>query len=184
MDDSFAFRTTAPPLRRRIDRRLVKAGIGAGVVLLVVGWFASWVIASERRSFSDLPPAVIPSQEAGAEAAQDPATRQDADEALRIAFATARAASIDGRTFVDAGPARLTELQPSYSYVDGPSTMPRIVSVATSHEVWAAAVMAPDGTCLWIRATLAGEVTRLAGDVTGIAGECTGSAALRSDGRR
>jgi hypothetical protein len=182
MDDSFAFRTTEP-VRRQVDRRLVKAAIGAVVLLGVVGSFANWVIASERRSLSG-PPAVVSAPEAASVAPDPGATSADAHEALRDAFAAARAASIDGRTFVDAGPARLTQLEPGYSYVDGPSTMPRIVSVATSHEIWAAAVMSPDGTCLWIRATLSGDVTRLAGDVTGTTGaECTGSAALGSDGR-
>lgn len=181
MDDSFAFRTTAP-VRRQVDRRLVKAGIGAGLVLCVFAWFASWVIASERRSFSDRPPVAIPA--ADATAADLDAARQDAWDALEFAYVAAQDASIEGRTYVDAGPARLTELQPGFSFVDGPSTMPRIVSVASSHEVWAAAVMASDGTCLWIRATLAGEVTRLAGDVTKTTGgECTGSAALSSGGR-
>lgn len=177
MDDSFAFRTTAP-VRRQIDRRLVKAGIGTGVFLCLVAWFATWVIASERRSFADRPAPAVVAPVPPAEAGPDPdATLQDARDALQVAFVAARAASIEGRTFLDAGPARLTELQPGYSYVDGPSTMPRIVSVASRHDVWAAAVMAPDGTCLWIRATLGGEVAR----ATGV--ECTGSAALRSVGR-
>jgi hypothetical protein len=176
MDDSFAFRTTAPA-RRQADRRLVKVGIKVGIFLCLVAWFAGWVIASERKSLADRPASAAAAQAPAS--AQEPlpdpdATLQDARDALRIAFAAARAASIEGRTFLDAGPARLTELQPGYSYVDGPSTMPRIVSVASSHDVWAAAVMAPDGTCLWIRATLEGEVTR----ATGV--ECTGSAALRS----
>ena len=182
MDDSFAFRTTTP-VRRQVDRRLVKAGIGAGLVLFMFAWFASWVIASERRSFSDRPAAAVPAQETAADPDAEAAWR-DARDALEISFVAAQAASIEGRTYVDAGPARLTQLELGYSFVDGPSTMPQIVSVATSHEVWAAAVMASDGTCLWIRATLGGDVTRLAGDITRIAGgECTGSAALASDGR-
>jgi hypothetical protein len=177
MDDSFAFRTTVP-VRRQVDRRLVKGGIGVGVFLCVVAWFATWVIASERKSFADRPAPVAAAPAQSAETPPDPdATLQDARDALRNAFVAARAASIERRTFLDAGPARLTELQPGYSFVDGPSTMPRIVSVATTDEVWAAAVMAPDGTCLWVRATLAGEVTR----ATGV--ECTGSAALRSGSR-
>jgi hypothetical protein len=178
MDDSFAFRTTTP-VRRQVDRRLVKVGIKVGVFLSLVAWFAGWVIASERKSFADRPASAASAAPQAPAPAQEPlpdpdATLQDARDALRIAFAAARAASIEGRTFLDAGPSRLTELQPGYSYVVGPSTMPRIVSVASSHDVWAAAVMAPDGTCLWIRATLEGEVTR----ATGV--ECTGSAALRS----
>jgi hypothetical protein len=177
MDDSFAFRTTAP-VRRQIDRRLVKAGVKLGVVLCVVAWFASWVIASERRSFAARPATADAAPARVEEAAADPGTTlQDAREALRSAFMAARAVTTQRRTFLDAEPARLTELQPGYSFVDGPSTMPRIVSVEARDDVWAAAVMAPNGTCLWIRATLGGDVAR----ATGI--ECTGSAALRSAGR-
>src|ERR687892_1247148 len=115
MDDSFAFRSTTP-VRRQVDRRLVKAGIGAGVVLFVFAWFASWVIASERRSFSDRPAAAVPAPEP-APAAPDPdATRQEASDALEIALVAARAPSNGGRSFLDAGPASLTELQPGYVY--------------------------------------------------------------------
>jgi hypothetical protein len=177
MDDSFAFRTTVP-VRRQVDRRLVKGGIGVGVFLFAVAWFATWVIASERKSFADRPAPAMAAPAPAGEATPDPeATLQDARVALQIAWMAARAASTERRTFLDAGPARLTELQPGYSYVDGPSTMPRIVSVATRDDAWAAAVMAPDGTCLWIRATLGGDVAR----ATGVG--CTGSAALRSRGR-
>jgi hypothetical protein len=174
MDDSFVFRTTEP-VRRQLDRRLVKAGVRIGLVLAVFAWVANWVIASERRSFSDRPASAVPSPEHVTDDAD--ATLQEGRDALQHAFVAARAASKERRTFLDAGPARLTELQPGYSYVDGPSTMPRIVSVASSEEAWAAAVMASDGTCLWVRATASGDVTRTTGD------ECTGSAALASHGR-
>jgi hypothetical protein len=166
------------PVRRQVDRRLVKGGIGVGVFLFAAAWFAAWVIASERNSFAARPAPADATPALTAEAPPDlDATLQDSRDALRIAFVTARAASTERRTFLDAGPARLTELQPGYSYVDGPSTMPRIVSVASTNDIWAAAVMAPDGTCLWIRATMGGDVMRATGD------ECTGSAALRAGGR-
>jgi hypothetical protein len=174
MDDAFAFRTTVPA-RRQVDRRLVKAGVGAAVLLSLVGSFAGWVIASERRSFADRPATAVPGSEPAAVATDPDATGEDAQEALRVALVTARAATIGRQTFLDAGPGRLTELQPDYSYVDGPSTMSRIVSVAAGDQAWAAAVMAPDGTCLWIRATVDGDVTRTTG------AECTGAAALRSN---
>jgi hypothetical protein len=177
MDDSFAFRTTVP-VRRQVDRRLVKGGIGVGVILCVVAWFATWVITSERKSFADRSVPVPAAPRPAAEPSPDvDATLQDARDALRNALVAARAASTERRTFLDAGPDRLTELQPGYSFVDGPSTMPRIVSVASRDDAWAAAVMAPDGTCLWIRSTLGGDVVRATGN------ECTGAAALRSGGR-
>ena len=57
-------------------------------------------------------------------------------------------------TFLDAGPAQLSALQPGYTFVDGPSTMPTIVSVAAEQDVWAAAVLSPSGTCFWICARM------------------------------
>jgi hypothetical protein len=178
MDDSFAFRTTVPH-RRQVSPRLVKAAIGLGIFLLAIGVFARWVMASERRSFGarPVPATAVPLLEV--EVSADPAaTPADAREAVRIALTAARAAFTERRTFLDAEPARLSELQPGYSFVDGPSTMPKIVSVASTEGAWAAAVMAPDGTCLWIRATSGGDVVR------GVGTECTGTAALASLGHR
>jgi hypothetical protein len=71
-----------------------------------------------------------------------------------------------------ATPARLSELQPGYTYVDGPSTTPRIVSVATSDDVWAAVARSPEGGCLWILVWSAGDVTRGDGPA------CTGAETL------
>jgi hypothetical protein len=177
VDDSFAFRTTVP-VRRRVDRRLVKGGIGLGILLCLIAWFTTWVVASERRSFSERTAPAVEAPSPVVELPPDPsATAQDAREALRIALVAARAAYTERGTFLDAGPGGLTELQPGYSFVDGPSTMPRVVSVAGRDGVWAAAVMAPDGTCLWIRTTSAGDVARATGT------ECTGAAALASSGR-
>jgi hypothetical protein len=171
--DSFTFRTTLPS-RRRLDPRLVKAAILGALVVLGVGLFAMWVVASERASFTTgvhrVPPEV-PLSVPGTEA--DPAlTEADAEEATRVSLAAARAAFTEHRSFLDAGVAELSELEPGYTFVDGPSTTPRIVSVASTAGTWAAAVQGPSGICYWIRATGTGSVAH------GIGGECTGAAAL------
>jgi hypothetical protein len=174
MDDSFAFRTSVP-LRRRFDPRLVKAAIFGMLVVLGVGSFASWVVESERRSFAQTDPQVAPSEVTitGIDGTALPSsTDADAEKATGIALAAARAAFIGDRSFLDAGPARLSALQPGYSFVDGPSTTPRIVSVASTIDTWAAAVQGPSGICYWIRVTGTGDVTR------GFGSECTGAAAL------
>lgn len=177
MDDSFAFRSTVS-VRRQRDPRLVKAAIGAGVVLCAIASFATWVVSSERRSFADRPAPTVTAPAAVVEPPTDPgATVGDARDAVRFALVAAQAAFAERGTFLDADPARLTELQPGYSFVDGPSTMSRIVSVASTDDLWAAAVMAPEGTCLWVRVTSGGDVVRGSGT------ECTGAAAIGSLGR-
>jgi hypothetical protein len=175
MDDSFSFRATVP-LRRQFDPRVVKAAVFGSLVVLGIGLFASWVISSERESFSRAGRSAMPSEvEAGHTDGLPPSpetTDAEADEAIGIALRAARAAFLEHRSFLDAGPAQLSALQPGYTFVDGPSTTSRIVSVASTADTWAAAVQGQGGMCHWIRVTSAGDVTH----GTGL--ECTGTAAL------
>jgi hypothetical protein len=172
MDDAFAYRTTVP-FRRRVDRRRVKLGVVLAVVTVGIGVFAQWVVASERASF-----ARADERRVGAEVTVRPvspsiapeATDADAREAVRVALLAARAARAEGGSFLDAGPAQLADLQPGYLFVDGPSTMPRVVSVASTDGSWAAAIKGR--TCLWVRISGAGEVER------GTSTVCTGASAL------
>ena len=178
MDDSFVFRTTVP-IRRQLDPRVLKAGVLLGVLVLGIGSFARWVIASERESF-------VRADRRGASAnvavtqigmsADLSASAADAEAAVEAAFTAAKAAYTERRSFLDAGPAALAELQPGYTYVDGPSTTPRVVSIAATRHAWAASVLGPGGTCYWIRAVASGAV------VTGTSSACTGRAALGAPG--
>jgi hypothetical protein len=174
MDDAFSFRSTVP-LRRRFDPLAVKVVVFSTLVVLGIGLFANWVIRSERESFSRADRGPTPS-EVEAEPLDGSAhlntTGEEAEEAAGIAFDAARAAFLEHRSFIDAGPAQLSALQPGYLFVDGPSTTSRIVSVASTADTWAAAVQGQDGLCHWIRATSAGDITR------GIGSECVGTAAL------
>jgi hypothetical protein len=174
MDDSFSFRSTMP-LRRQFDPIVVRAAVFGTLVVLGIGLFASWVISSERESFSRADRKVLPSEvEAGQldDTAQPATIDADAEKATGIALEAAQAAFIEHRSFLDAGPAQLSALQPGYTFVDGPSTAPSIVSVASTTHTWAAAVQGSGGMCHWIRATSAGNVSR------GIGTGCTGAAAL------
>jgi hypothetical protein len=173
MDDSFAFRTTVP-LRRRFDPTIVRLAVFTTLVVLGLGSFANWVVASERNSFSrstreegPTEGGVVPT-----EGPTGPAMEAAAVGSIGVALDAAKLAFSEHRSFLDAGPAQLSVLEPGYTFVDGPSTMPEIVSVAATADTWAAAVQAPGGSCHWVRATAAGEVTR------GFAAECSGSAAL------
>jgi hypothetical protein len=180
MDDSFSFRTTVP-LRRQIDPLVVKAAVFGTLVVLGIGLFANWVISSERESFSRADRHVTPSE---ADAAPIDAPPQlatgdaDAEQATGLALDAARVAFLEHRSFLDAGPAQLSVLQQGYTFVDGPSTAPRIVSVASTTDTWAAAVQGSGGICYWVRATSEGSVSH----GTGL--ECTGTTALTPSSRR
>jgi hypothetical protein len=173
MDDSFAFRTTVP-LRRRFDPTMVRLAVFLTLVVTGVGLFSSWVVASEWNSFSRTSRREVPteSEVAPTESLTGSSTEAAAEEATEIALGAARVAFSAHRSFLDAGPAQLSVLEPAYTFVDGPSTTPEIVSVAATTDVWAAAVQVPGGMCLWIRATGSGDVTH------GFGSDCTGSAAL------
>lgn len=174
MDDSFSFRSTVP-LRRQFDPLAVKAAVFGTLVVLGIGLFANWVIRSERASLSQADRGVTWS-DVDAEPLDGSAhldtTGEEAEKATGIALDAARAAFLEHRSFLDAGPAQLSALQPGYLFVDGASTTSRIVSVASTADTWAAAVQGPDGMCYWIRATSAGDITRSIGS------ECVGTAAL------
>jgi hypothetical protein len=131
-DDSFSFRSTMP-LRRRFHPAMVKAAVFGTLIVLGIGLFANWVISSERESLSRANRSVLRSSvEAGPidDAAQPPTA--DAVKAIGIAVDAARAAFTEHQSFLDAGPAQLRALQPGYAFVDGRSTAPSIVSVAST----------------------------------------------------
>lgn len=179
MDDSFAYRTTLP-LGPRVEPWIVKAAVICTLVVLGIGLFTGWVVASERESFArGRSRPVVPELTVGRidGPAAPSGTDAEAEEATRIALAAARAAFTERGTFLDAGPAQLSALQPGYTFVDGPSTMPRIVSVAAERHVWAAAVLGPSGTCFWIRAGAHGPIATGASSSA-----CTGVWALDGSG--
>jgi hypothetical protein len=173
MDDSFSYRATQPP-GPRFEPWVLKSVVAGALVLVGVVVFARWVMASERASIARGMHQTVPSVRIGQiEGAAEPAgTDADAREATRAALAAARAAVAGGESFLAADPARLGELQPGYTFVDGPSTAPPIVSIASDRHAWAAAALGPSGTCFWIR---------LAGDgsiESGTASTCIGASVL------
>ena len=181
MDDTFAFRSTGRPLRRRVDPIALKAALAAFVVVLAVGLFARWVIASERASESikpvSEPVGVQVLQGVETVAAQSPAgpLREDvvAQRVAERALRAAQKAFGKGGSFADAGPGQLTERLPDVTLTDGPSPAPSIVSVATNDVAWAAAVLSDVGTCWQVRVNARGRVSYGTG-----ADACTGAAAL------
>jgi hypothetical protein len=181
MDDSFSYRTTQPP-GPRFEPWVIKSAVAGAVVLLGIALFARWVVASERESFARGARQTSSSVRVGQIEGTGPGMETDADaeEATRVALAAARAAVAGRGTFLAADPARLADLQPGYTFVDGPSTTPRIVSIAAERHAWAAAALGPSGTCFWIRLARDGSVE------SGTASTCSGAAVLvlpRSSGR-
>jgi hypothetical protein len=172
MDDTFSFQTNER--QRRLDPRAFRLAVMAGVVVLAVGVFANWVVRSERASFARVrttqvantqPAAILPAAAAGP--TPDDAARQHAE----VAFAAAERI-VESGTFADASPAGLTNAHLGFTFVEGPSTQPEVISVAASRTGWAAAVMSGSGTCYYIHLEKGDAVT------FGTGSNCTGSAAL------
>ena len=185
MDDTFSFRAAPLPLRRRIEPRMIKVAVAAIIVVFSVVAFARWVVQSERQS--EAAAAGLSEDEAlvgrlqGSDAAEgagqelrvtDAPARADA----RTAMAAARDATRGRATFAEAGPGELSTLVRSLVFTDGPSTAPGIVSVATSGDRWAGAVLGASGTCYWITLTPGGPSFDSGRS-------CTGVAALSADDR-
>lgn len=175
MDDSFTYQTTLPP-GPRVEPWQVKGAIVLAVLALGIGLFARWVVASERASFARGYQRVLPSMSVGyLRGSGDPlGTDAEAEEATHVALAAARVALAGSGSFLAAEPARLSTLQPGFTFVDGPSTTSTIVSVAADRRVWAAAVLGPSGTCFWVRAHRDGALE------SGTSSTCTGAAVLAS----
>jgi hypothetical protein len=179
MDDSFSFVTTVP-LDRRVGPRPTKATILLAGLLIGVWTFASWVAASERESFAradrrteatrDLPPdeSVV---------ASTPIADGGARDAVRAAVEAARWVLGHDGSLRLADPAALSALRQAYLFVDGASTTPSVVSIATGGGSWAAAVRGWSGECHWARLSADGALT------TGTGSDCSGSAALHAVGR-
>lgn len=183
MDQTFDFRAAPVPLHRRVDPRAVVLAVAAFLVLGGFVSFSRWVVDSERRSLeraerADAVTSIVgtisggddsaaPSAVAGTQAIDAPA-RSDTREALDAA----RRAAAGRASFLDAGPGQLSSIARALVFVDGPSLVSGVVSVASTRGAWAAAVMGPSGTCYWLRFS-PGD-----GPSYGTGEPCTGDAAL------
>lgn len=190
MDESFAFIGTPDP--RRLNPWGVRLGVAGTVVVLLASLFVTWAIASERTSLTRLDAANAASgrqvvaqnrQVAVAEAAATgqatAAPSAAAQQAQAEAFAALRAAKALHRrtgTFAAASPAALSSTEPGAVFVDGPSPDPQIVSVAADESAWAAAVMALDGTCYYVKIAAQDPVRYGSGSA------CTGADAMGATG--
>jgi hypothetical protein len=186
MDETFAFIAPVMP-KRAIHPLAIRAGVIAAVFVASVGALGVYVVQHEQAA--DAKRQALEAQMAAAEEAQvetlagsvdvpagigdtiDGTAQDAADESLGFAQRILR----DGGSFADAGPAQLAALGSPLLFVDGPSTAPTIVSVATTDTAWAAAVAGPGG-CALIMLTSGGTIARATGS------ECTGAAALAATG--
>jgi hypothetical protein len=178
MDDAFEFRAARLP-RRRIDPLAIRAATVAALVVAMIGVFAKVAIDSERRSLEvrAAPEVRVSTIEGagGTTVAADPALDEQARAAARGALEAARAVLRAEGTLDGAGPLQLASMRADLIFVDGPSAVPDVVSVAGSASVWGAAVMSPSGTCFYVRID---DRRRVA---YGTGSTCTGQAALDAD---
>ena len=183
MDDTFSFVAPVMP-RRQVDPFALRLAVAATVAVLLIGSFATFVIDHERAADARrvaLEERLVQQEQArvdalAAEAAEvDPAVTAlldaEARSSARLALGSAKELFAESSRWADAGPAQLTLAQPSFIYVDGPSTSPTVVSVDASGGRWSAAVMGPSGTCYWIATTISGPTRYGTGSL------CTGLAA-------
>ena len=184
MDDTFTFVAPVMP-RRQIDPFAWRLAVTAAVAFVAIGTFATFVVRHERAA--DVQRASLQQQVERADAATilhvteqadavaitlDTQARDSADHALALA----RDVLAQTSSPLDAGPFQLSGIQPSLLFVDGPSTAPAVVSIATVDTAWAAAVKGPSGACYWVRLSAAGDATYGTGRL------CTGEAAMAASG--
>jgi hypothetical protein len=179
MDDTFTF--VAPvTARREVDPFALRFAIAVTVLTLLIGSSVVFLVAHERTAdaqraaleagAADTSTGASADDAAGVSAAGlvDAEARSSLERALTLAQAVRRQ---DG-SFAGADAMTLQTLQPSLVFVDGPSTAPRIVSLATDADRWGAAAMGASGTCYWVRVAAGADAMHGAG------GLCTGVAAL------
>lgn len=184
MDDTFTFVAPVMP-RRQIDPFALRLAVATAVAVVVIGTFATFVVRHEHAA--DVQRTSLEQQAARADATRaayvtaqadavaitlDSQARDSADHALTLA----RGVLAQTSSVVDAGPFQLSGIQPSLLFVDGPSTSPAVVSIATTDAAWAAAVKGPSGACYWVRLSSAGDTTYGTGRL------CTGEAAMAAAG--
>lgn len=180
MDDTFTFVAPVMP-RRQIDPFAWRLAVTAAVALIATVAFATFVIRHEH--VADVQRTLLQHQVERADAARaayvtaqadtaaitlDQQARDSADRAVALARGVIEKTSIPS----DAGPFQLSGIQPSLLFVDGPSTSPGVVSIATTDAAWAAAVKGPSGACYWVRLSADGETTYGTGRL------CTGTSAM------
>lgn len=185
MDQTFNFRAAPVPLRRRLNPRAIALAVAAFVVLLGLVSFCRWVIESERSSIERAERAEAGASIVGTISGDDlrtsavvalPAIDADARADALAVLDAAREAAAGRATFLDAGPGRLSGIAGSLVFVDGESSMPGVVSVASTKRAWAAAVMGRSGTCYRLRFSPRDGTTYDTGR------PCTGQAAFDAGG--
>ena len=177
MDDSFAFRTTVP-LRRQFDPTVVKLAVFVTIVVLSIGVFVDLGRDQRTEQFRACIARRGVERDRGRSSGKpdQPLDDGNAEEATEIALDAARAAFSAHRSFLDAGPAQLSVLEPAYTFVDGPSTTSEIVSVAATPTHGRPRSRGPDGMCHWIRAGANGSIA------SGTSSRCTGASVLDGSG--
>ena len=117
--------------------------------------------------------------------ARQRAQHRAAQSSLRNGLAAAKTIYTDNDSYTGTGAggaltgADLQGVEPSLTFQAGASTGPNVISfnVSNNNQTWAAAALADDGTCYWIKTVEVGGAG-VAGTFFGSGATCTGAAAV------
>jgi hypothetical protein len=159
-----SFNLGKPARGPQLDARtIVLAGVVVVAVLAVIVIYLQFVGKSGKE---------VASAQASVVQQVDRSQDIQAKANARIAESAASAAYQASNGYATVGPDQLSLLDPTLTYTTGPSTSVTVVSVASSSATWAAAVLAPSGTCYWVK------LGAMALPTYGTGTTCTGAAAM------
>jgi hypothetical protein len=164
-----SFNLGKPARGPQLDARtVVIAGVVVAAVLAVIVGYLEFVGQSGNEVAKDQ--ASVVQQ---VDRTQDILAKANA----RIAESAASVAYQASNGFGTIGPDQLSLLDPTLTYTTGPSTSVTVVSVASTPATWAAAVLAPSGTCYWVK------LGAMALPLYDTGTTCTGAAAMAASHR-
>ena len=159
-----SFNLGKPARGPQLDARMIViAGVVVVAVLAVIVGYLQFVGQSGKE---------VAKAQASVVQQVDRSQDVQAKANARIAESAASAAYQASNGFGTVGPDQLSLLDPTLTYTTGPSTSVTVVSIASSSAAWAAAVLAPSGTCYWVK------LGAMALPLYGTGTTCTGAAAM------
>jgi hypothetical protein len=144
-------------------RTVVIAGVVVVAVLATIVVYLQFV-GKSGKDVAAAPDSAVPHVDRSQDA-QAKVNARTAESAASVAYQASNG-------YATTGPDQLSLLDPTLTYTTGPSTSATVVSVASSSATWAAAVLAPSGTCYWVK------LGAMALPLYGTGTTCTGAAAM------
>jgi len=151
----------------RAQRGFAATGLVVAVAVVVLVSAVSFVLVAKRGG-EEAAKAASTDLAAAAEAKD-----REAQSTLRNGLAAAKTAYTDTASYAGVTPEVLVQIEPSLTFISGPSTARNTVSVAATDQSIGLAAMSESGTCFWLRDDESG-----GGTAYGSGAPCTGAAAL------